>query len=129
MNTDLLHKLSLIRAECDRVIELDKLATPGPWVDTEHNLSAFGPMHQVMQQEGEHRWAINALSGQASPGDSAFIATSRQFTPAAAKVVLVAIEALTLIAPSPDAELVTPKAAHALDALLVLADTFDHLWT
>ncbi len=97
MNMELQTKLDSIKADCRRAIALGEGATDGPW----HPEIFEGDLEWrawIPAVDGRPHQTYTICSGAWNIGDSRFIAFSRAFTPAAAQVLLVAIEALEIIA-------------------------------
>lgn len=81
MNTDLQTRIAAIKAECERVIELDKLASVAPWESLQlRRAIVSGDCAEVMSD------------GMTSRVDYDFIAQSRNVSPAMARVVLGSIQ-------------------------------------
>ena len=88
-------ELDRILAECDRVLELDAKATPGPW--------EIGHRPNLVKKEGvrgnvascafthSHSLFKNLPSGDESCRNADFIAASRTITPRLARALKVAI--------------------------------------
>jgi len=95
-------KLTRIKAACQRAIELGNSATAGPWewvVDGGSVLSPYAdlnaPSRTVLAPRHDGNFGSELRS---RPEDRAFIVHARQFTPAAARALLTAVEALGLLA-------------------------------
>lgn len=105
MTTSITAHLALIRAECHRVIELEKAATAGPWKVINASFGPYGSQPRISTSDETTKVAdlpaLTNAGGQINiraeeiAANATFIATSRQFTPAAAKGVIAQIDAQT----------------------------------
>lgn len=82
MTTDLQSRIAAIKAECEEIIRLDKLATAGPWMP-----------HSVSDEHSTFDFIIDDCECDASSAyiydhNAHFIAHSRNVSPAMARVVM-----------------------------------------
>lgn len=84
MTPELQTRISAIKAECERVIELSEKATAGPWN------AEITPSNDFVMAGPRYICTLATLSGRGD--DFNFIAHSRNVSPAMARVVLWAID-------------------------------------
>lgn len=83
MNADLQTRIAAIKAACEKVIELDELASAGPWLTIEGK-------QRVISDDGGEVFRY----GLCSKNDCDLIAHYRNVSPAMSRVVLAALECL-----------------------------------